>query len=252
MPPGLSLHPLLSPPRQAGAGRASPALDTLTPGSSPLLPLLTHGSCDVPVRPVPPVVEEEIGAVLVTAEYVGGAVAQDGAHGHPTAPWGQQPWGEGAAGTLPRGGGGGVFMPPPCPPGAPGTPGMPPSPTSLPQSLSSVANWAWQPLVSLPTLITAIAMVTILLISDNLLLGRLGTAAVPTVVGQHGAQAGMFPAALPLCPRPPAMPPALQMLWVPEGSARVMVGTGVLGKHLVALVPSTGRGSATRWGSPAA
>lgn len=57
----------------------------------PPVPLLTHGSSHVPVCPVPPVVEEEIGAVLVTAEYVGGTVTQDGAHGHPTAPWGQQP-----------------------------------------------------------------------------------------------------------------------------------------------------------------
>lgn len=107
--------------------------------------------------------------------------------------------------------------------------------------------------MSLPTLITAIAMVTTLLISDNLLLGRQGTAAVPVVVGQHGAQAGTLPSVLLMCPRPRATLPALQMLWAPEGSAQVTVGTGVLpGGHLVALVPSTGRGAATRWGSQAA
>lgn len=68
------------------------------------------------------------------------------------------------------------------------------------QSLSSEANCAWQPLVSLPTLITAIAMVTTLLISDNLPLGH---AAVPTVVGQHGAQAGLF-SPTPTLPNPAA------------------------------------------------
>lgn len=66
--------------------------------------------------------------------------------------------------------------------------------------------------MSLPTPITAITMVTTLLISDNLLLGRRGTAAVPVVVGQRGAQAGMFPSALPMCLCLRVMLPALGML----------------------------------------
>lgn len=76
------------------------------------------------------------------------------------------------------------------------------------------------------------------------------------VVGQRGVQAGTFPAALLMCPRSRATLPALWMLWAPEGPARllgrVMVGMGILGEHPMALVPSTGRGAATRWGSQAA
>lgn len=106
-------HPLQS------AGLSVPV--SPPPGVVPAVPLLTHGSCHVPVRPVPPVVEEEIGAVLVTAEYVGGTVAQDGAHGHPTAPWGQQPGVRGP--PCPRGVRAPVPVPvllgPPAPPPCP-------------------------------------------------------------------------------------------------------------------------------------
>lgn len=74
----------------------------------------------------------------------------------------------------------------------------------------------------------------------------------------HGSSpygGGVLSAALPPCPRSRAVLPALRMLRAPEGLAqlpgRVMVGTRVLGEHVVVLVPSTGRGAATRWGTQA-
>lgn len=54
-------------------------------------PLLTYHSCHVLVCPIPTVVEEEVGAVLIPAEDVRSTVTQDGAYSHTTAPWGQQP-----------------------------------------------------------------------------------------------------------------------------------------------------------------
>lgn len=119
--PGLSLHPALNQPARVGRGGQSQPCPEAP--DAWVLPLLTHGSRHVPVRPIPPVVEEEIGAVLVTTEDVGGAVTQDGAHGHPTAPWGQPPRGEGTAGTLPQG-----TSCPHAPSALPGPPAPPPCP----------------------------------------------------------------------------------------------------------------------------
>lgn len=107
--------------------------------------------------------------------------------------------------------------------------------------------------MSLPTPITTISMVTTLLISDNLLLGRRGTAAVPVVVGQCGVQAGMLPTALPMCLCDATSPGDAASSGVTTLAARQeMEGTGVLGEYLLALVPSTDHGAATRWGSQAA
>lgn len=123
-------------PSSRRQGQAEPlALSSLMPVCCHQLPLLTHGSCHVPVCPIPRVVEEEIGAVLVTTEYVRGAIAQDGAHGHSTAPWGQEPGVKEQLVPCPR-----EVMPSMspqcCPPSAPGTHGDPSSATSPAFNLS--------------------------------------------------------------------------------------------------------------------